>query len=124
MPQRIDSRLARSSTTQKGEPGSEVELLRSKLDVPLTVAPSGAARITGSPSTFFGPEADGPCSIAIAIGRPAALPASAAEVRDARPYDGKNNSTFRVLRFSVLLLPLAAPRPLPTARPDAPSRDP
>ena len=35
MPQRTDSRLAKSSTTRKGEPGSGFELLRSKLDVPL-----------------------------------------------------------------------------------------
>jgi LuxR family transcriptional regulator, maltose regulon positive regulatory protein len=34
VPQRIDSRMAKSSTTRKGEPGSAFELLRSKLDVP------------------------------------------------------------------------------------------
>ena len=34
MPQRTDSRLAKSSTTRKGEPGSAFELLRSKLEVP------------------------------------------------------------------------------------------
>ena len=35
MPQRIDNRLAKTATTRKGEPGSGLELLRSKLDVPL-----------------------------------------------------------------------------------------
>ncbi|WP_437520566.1 hypothetical protein WME79_27170 [Sorangium sp. So ce726] len=93
-------------------------------DVHADVSEQGAARIEGDTETLFHGVPVGEWEIAVAIGRPAALPASAAEARDARPHDGKNNSTFRVLRFNVLLLPPAAPRPLPTARPDAPSKDP
>lgn len=51
-----------------------------KLAIPVTVASSGAVRITGSPALFFGAEAEGPCAIAIAIGRPGSLPERFADV--------------------------------------------
>ncbi|WP_437274585.1 hypothetical protein WME90_25385 [Sorangium sp. So ce375] len=92
-------------------------------DVQADVSDQGAARIEGDTETLFRGVPEGEWEIAIAIGRPAALPDGAAGVVDARPHDGKD-STFRVLRFKVLLLPRAAPRPNPTAGPATPSKGP
>ncbi|WP_437893093.1 hypothetical protein [Sorangium sp. So ce124] len=92
-------------------------------DVHADLSEQGAARIEGDTETLFPGVPEGEWEIAIAIGRPAALPDSAAEVRDPRPSE-KKDKPFRILRFKVLLLPRAAPLPLPTARPAAPSKDP
>ncbi|WP_437707441.1 hypothetical protein WMF45_27295 [Sorangium sp. So ce448] len=92
-------------------------------DVHADLSEQGAARIEGDTDTLFPGVPEGEWEIAIAIGRPAALPDSAARLADARPSEEEDNK-FRILRFNVLLLPHAAPPPLPTARPDAPSKDP
>lgn len=92
-------------------------------DVHADLSEQGAARIEGDTETLFPGVPEGEWEIALAIGRPAALPDSAAEVRDPRPSE-KKDKPFRILRFKVLLLPRAAPLPLPTARPAAPSKDP
>ncbi|WP_437790652.1 hypothetical protein [Sorangium sp. So ce693] len=92
-------------------------------DVHADLSEQGAARIEGDTETLFSGVPEGEWEIAIAIGRPAALPDSAAGLTDARPSE-KKDKPFRILRFKVLLLPRAAPLPLPTARPAAPSKDP
>lgn len=92
-------------------------------DVHADLSEQGAARIEGDTETLFPGVPEGEWEIALAIGRPAALPDSAAEVRAPRPSE-KKDKPFRILRFKVLLLPRAAPLPLPTARPAAPSKDP
>jgi hypothetical protein len=93
-------------------------------DVHADLSEQGAARIEGETETLFPGVPEGEWEIAIAIGRPAALPDSAAGLADARSSKAGKDNKFRVLRFNVLLLPRAAPPPLPTARPDAPSKDP
>lgn len=45
-----------------------------RIEAPITVASSGAARIQGTPEAFFGHAAEGPCALALAIGRPGTLP--------------------------------------------------
>lgn len=45
-----------------------------KVETPITIASSGAARIQGTPESLFGPAAEGPCALALAIGRPGTLP--------------------------------------------------
>ncbi|MDC0677001.1 hypothetical protein [Sorangium atrum] len=92
-------------------------------DVHADLSEQGAARIEGDTEKLFSGVPEGEWEIAIAIGRPAALPDSAAGLADARPSE-KKDKPFRILRFKVLLLPRAAPLPLPTARPAAPSKDP
>ncbi|WP_437739296.1 hypothetical protein WMF39_26525 [Sorangium sp. So ce1504] len=93
-------------------------------DVHADLSEQGAARIEGDTETLFPGVPEGEWEIAIAIGRPAALPDSAAGLADARPSEEEKDNKFRILRFNVLLLPRAAPPPLPTARPAAPSKDP
>ncbi|WP_437902283.1 hypothetical protein WME95_27050 [Sorangium sp. So ce327] len=93
-------------------------------DVHADLSEQGAARIEGDTETLFPGVPEGEWEIAIAIGRPAALPDSAAGLADARPPKEEKDNKFRILRFNVLLLPRATPPPLPTARPAAPSRDP
>ncbi|WP_437541170.1 hypothetical protein WME97_26345 [Sorangium sp. So ce367] len=93
-------------------------------DVHADLSEQGAARIEGETETLFPGVPEGEWEIAIAIGRPAALPDSTAGLADARSSKAEKDNKFRVLRFNVLLLPRAAPPPLPTARPDAPSKDP
>ncbi|WP_438037595.1 hypothetical protein [Sorangium sp. So ce128] len=93
-------------------------------DVHADLSEQGAARIEGDTETLFPGVPEGEWEIAIAIGRPAALPDSAAGLAHARPSEEEKDNKFRILRFNVLLLPRAAPPPLPTARPAAPSKDP
>ncbi|WP_437979708.1 hypothetical protein [Sorangium sp. So ce117] len=93
-------------------------------DVHADLSEQGAARIEGDTETLFPGVPEGEWEIAIAIGRPAALPDSAAGLADARPSEEEKDNKFRILRLNVLLLPRAAPPPLPTARPAAPSKDP
>lgn len=45
-----------------------------RVEAPVTLASSGAARVQGSPEALFGPGAAGHCELALVIGRPGTLP--------------------------------------------------
>ncbi|WP_437970579.1 hypothetical protein WMF04_15385 [Sorangium sp. So ce260] len=80
-------------------------------DVRAEVSAQGAARIAGDTETLFRGVPEGEWEIAIAIGRPEALPDRPAELAGGARGEGENSNTFHVLRVKVQLLPGAAPPP-------------
>ncbi|AUX41650.1 uncharacterized protein SOCE26_030720 [Sorangium cellulosum] len=80
-------------------------------DVRADVSEQGSARIEGDTETLFQGVPEGEWEIALAIGRPEALPKDPADVLRALQQEDPRTSALRLLRLKVLLLPRAAPPP-------------
>ncbi|WP_437818397.1 hypothetical protein [Sorangium sp. So ce1078] len=80
-------------------------------DVRAEVSAQGAARIAGDTETLFRGVPEGEWEIAIAIGRPEALPDRPVELAGGERDEAEKLNTFHVLRVKVQLLPGAAPPP-------------
>ncbi|XXX80813.1 hypothetical protein WMF30_18830 [Sorangium sp. So ce134] len=80
-------------------------------DVRAEVSAQGAARIAGDTAALFRGVPEGEWEIAIAIGRPEALPDTPEGLAGGPRTEGEMSNAFRVLRVKVRLLPGAAPPP-------------
>ncbi|WP_437680884.1 hypothetical protein [Sorangium sp. So ce131] len=83
-------------------------------DVRADVSEQGAARIEGDTETLFRGVPAGEWEIALAIGRPEALPSEPADVLRAQQQEAPRASALRLIRLKVLLLPRSAPPPATT----------